>query len=194
MHIYNSFAWYQLQLLLNDGNGQYAVDWPYAISYPINDLTWDNVNAKPRIGTAGLLTLWMVKALQNDSYNDAAGPWEFVAFPGQVSTWTDVSTSQKLQIMNAYTSAWFASFNSMPANQFLALPMLSPGGGNPTALQFGKDLIYGLPELRYAGMDTTLLNQITSWASTVWPGYNWSQDSNAPCVVYNLGQILCSGN
>ena len=47
--IYDSFIWYQTQLILNDGNGlaqgTWPIDWGYATSYLTDDLTWNSVTS-----------------------------------------------------------------------------------------------------------------------------------------------------
>jgi hypothetical protein len=194
---YTSFAWYQLQLILNDGNGNAdIIDWPYALGYPTNDLTWNPwalPDGAPRVGTAGFLIEWIVKALQIDNLNSAQSPTQFVDFPGQVSWPINVSTTQKVQIMNDYLTVWFAKFGAMTPTQFFALPMNTPSSSDPTQMEFGQYLINALPQLRYQGADSTLLNQIATWAATIWPSYNWIGDLNATCGVSNGAtlQVTC---
>jgi hypothetical protein len=194
---YTSFGWYQLQLILNDGNGNSdIIDWPYALGYPTNNLTWNPwalPDGAPRVGTAGFLTEWIVKALQIDDLNSAQSPTQFVDFPGQVSWSMDVSATQKVQIINDYLTVWFAKFGAMTQAQFFALPMNTPSSSNPAQMEFGQYLINALPQLRYQGADTTLLNQIATWAATIWPSYNWTADLNATCAVSNAatGQVAC---
>ena len=195
-HAYLSFAWYQLQLLLNDGNGtnagQYPVDFNYAIGYPTNDLSWDSATSTPRVSTGGLLALWLVKALQNATDN-STNPALLVGFPAQVSTWSQMSTPQKLQIMNGYLSAWFAKYGSYTAQQLFAATVLASPTFDPTQQQsFGGSMVYALPQLRYQGVDPDLLKQVVAWLYTIWPAYNWSNILNAPCSVLNLSQIVCT--
>jgi hypothetical protein len=171
---YLSFIWYQVQMLLNDGNGTAAgtwpIDWPYAMGYPVQDLTWDADSSTPRTGTAGLLTLWLVKALQATG---SQSPRDLVAFPTTVSAWTEVSTAQKLQSMNGYSQAW------LKRNQL-----------SPTFVV--SDLVFALPQLRYQGVDSGLLTQISTWAQGMWPTYDWNSILNAPCYLYNLGEVKCT--
>jgi hypothetical protein len=194
---YASFGWYQLQLILNDGNGNSdIIDWPYALGYPTNNLTWNPwalPDGAPRVGTAGFLTEWIVKALQIDDLNSAQSPTQFVDFPGQVSWSINVSATQKVQIINDYLTVWFAKFGAMTQAQFFALPMNTPSSSNPAQMEFGQYLINALPQLRYQGADSTLLNQIATWAATIWPSYNWIGDLNATCAVSNAatGQVAC---
>jgi hypothetical protein len=192
-HIYLSFAWYQMQLILNDGNGKAAgtnpIDWGYSLGYPENDLTWDSDNARPRVGSAGLLVEWMVKTLQAIAGNDT-NPLRLVVFPAQVSTWSEIPASTKLQIMNAWVGTWFSKYGGYTALQMYATGLASPAI-DLTQESFGGDVMYALPQLRYQGVNPALLNQVAAWASTIWPGYNWVNILNTPCSVYNLGQIVC---
>jgi len=187
-HIYQSWAWYNLQLLVNDA----GIDWPYAMGYPTNDLTWDSQNSVPRTGTAGFMMLWVVKALQNDHINNAQTPKAFVGLPGQISWWIQISPSQKMQLMNSYTATWLAYFGSLSPAQFKALPLAIDYNADPTQTQFGNDLLTTIPMLRFAGVNSNLLNQMVSWASTIWPSYNWAGDLNAVCTVFPGTQFLCA--
>jgi hypothetical protein len=55
-----------------------------------------------------------------------------------------------------------------------------------------SDVEFALPELRYQGIDSGLLAQISTWAQGMWPSYNWASVLSAPCYVYNLGQVICT--
>ena len=182
-------------MLLNDGNHApdpqgISLDWAYSLGYPTQDLTWYTVT--PPTGTAGLLTEWIVKALQN-SRDNTSNPTKLITFPAQVSTWSDVSTPQKVQIMNAYVAAWFAKYGGTTtmASLFDLLSNVSEST-NPKDSDFANDLIYAMPQLRFIGVNTSLLQNITNWLAKIWPTYNWNGDLNAPCAVKNQGQVLCT--
>jgi hypothetical protein len=192
---YTSFAWYQLQLLLNDGNGKNAIDWAYALGYPTNNFTWNAwanpPNGAPRVGAAGFLMEWLVKGLQADINDVAPNPSQFVTFPGEVSWPIDISQSQKVQLINSYLTVWIAKWSTSTRAELFALPGMLPTSSNPTDMKLGSNLIYALPQLSYLGADSSLLTQIASWAATIWPSYNWNADLNASCVTGNLGQVYC---
>jgi hypothetical protein len=192
---YTTFIWYQVQLVLNDGNGQgstsWPIDWAYSVSYLINDLTWDNLANTPRMGTGGMMSLWAVKALQTVT-DGTGGPSWLVGFPAQISTWSEMSSSQKDQVMNALVAAWFTRFSPMNAQQLFASGMASASSlnvSNPGTGPWG--LIYALPELAYQGVNPNLLTQITTWLYSIWPTFNWTANLNESCAVYNYGQIIC---
>lgn len=191
---YFAFIWYHVQLVLNDGNSQgsaaWPIDWPYATGYLINDLTWDADNSVPRMGTGGLYSLWAPKATQTVT-NGAGTPSTMVGFPGQVSTWSEMTQSQKQEVMNADMSAWLNQYSPMTAPTFFATGIIpqsldiTQAGNDP----FGME--YALPQLRYQGVDPNLLSQAANWLSGIWPNFNWTGDLNSSCWLYNLGQIFC---
>jgi hypothetical protein len=197
--LYDSFIWYQTQLILNDGNGTSVGTWPidrgYALAYLYNSLTWNSPGTRPRVGTAGLMMEWLAKILQsNDPSN--SNPFFMVIFPGSVSTWSEVSSAQKLQLMNAWDSAWLSYVQGLsPAQLFTAPPGVTPTATtsfNPTVGQsFTGDLAFALPQLQFYGADTSVLDQIVQWASGIWPGFNWTVALNTSCTVGNLSQVFC---
>ena len=82
----------------------------------------------------------------------------------------------------------------MTPAQFQALQLAQPFNTDPHQVQFGDDLIYALPQMKFQGVNTTLLGQVAASAATIWPWYNWTAALNAPCTVGNLGQVSCSTN
>jgi hypothetical protein len=198
-HQYFSFVWYQLQLILNDGNGLAQgtdpIDWAYALGYPVNDLTWDALRSQPRVGTGALLIMWLTKALQSGfsagGVNDT-NPNRLVVFPGQVSTWSEMPVSLKLQLMNAWISTWLNRFQPVPLQQLIATGRASTTVDFTQLNNLETDLAQALPELRYQGVDMNLLQQLATWGSSLWPGYDWSGSLNAPCSVFNLGHVVCA--
>ena len=199
-HIYDSFIWYQAQLILNDGNGMAQGTWPidrgYSLSYLTNDLTWNNVTAQPRVGTAGLFMEWMTKILQGGDDPNDASPYFLVAFPAQVSTWSEVTPAQRTQLMNIWDSAWLGYVKSLTQAQLFT----APSGVSPVAStvfsatapgSFTGDLAHSLPLLNYFGADPTVLNQIAQWGTSYWPSFNWAATISTPCKAGNLGEVKC---
>src|ERR1035438_7128607 len=99
---YESFIWYQVQLILNDGNGHAEgttpIDWGYSAAYLENNLTWNAPADAPLTGTAGLMVEWTAKQYQAGVIN--GNPYMLINWPAQLSTWSDVSPAQKLQILD----------------------------------------------------------------------------------------------
>lgn len=197
-HVYFSFMWYQLQLILNDGNGTAAstwpIDWPYALGYPGQDWTYDGTTNVPHVGAAGMMLLWRVKALQNenDSTTNARNPGGLAGHPALVSTWSEIPTAQKVQVMTAYTAAWFGKYGAMTHAQLSASSIALSASNDPKQSDMGKETITALARLHNQGVDTALLNKIAAWAATIWPGYNWVGAVNAPCSVLNAGFLSCN--
>lgn len=197
--IYHSFAWYQLQLLQNDGYANLqdpGLDWPYATSFVTVDLTWDPLagsDGQPRMGVSSLWLEWIIKGLEANNQNAWASPYSGVTFPSQVSTWSDISAQQRGQLLTAYTQAWFSKYSGMNQTTFAALPMNSGFTTDPTQMEFGQFLIYELPQLGYWGVPQSVLQPIATWAATIWPTYNWTADLGATCAVTNSasGQVQC---
>jgi hypothetical protein len=187
-HTYFSFAWYQLQLILNDGNGTavgtWPIDWAYSLSYLSSDLPWDASTAKPRVGTAGLLLEWSAKGLQNGNPIDSS-PGNMTRFPGQVSSWIEVSPSQKLQELTGWTTTWLAGFKRYTPQQ------ITSSWDSGTVVRWQGIIAGMLPQLRYQGVDINLLNQVVQAAAVVWPGINWASFLNQTCTVTNLSEVKC---
>lgn len=201
---YLAYAWYNTQLILNDGNGQgnaaWPIDWGYAIAFVGNNLTWDATINQPRMGTGGLMLEWLTKTLQSNSgpgIHDLShsSPYSLVAFPAQVATWSELTSSQKVQAMNAWISNWLSAANTFTAQQLFTAPpgitpLASPTFSSSTP-SFTGNLVSALPQLQFQGVSNNLLNQVASWASSVWPTFNWSSTLSQTCAAGNLGQVWC---
>ena len=202
---YDRYRWYHLQLVLNDGNGTaqgtWPIDWGYALGFPSNDLTWDNQTSQSRFADASLLILWLVKGLQAKDRQDPSNGWslvetdpaDLVNFPAIASIWNESSTSTKLQMINSYLGVWLRKVQTFTPQQWYA-----SGNANPIFLLdqsgslYSSRIAHALPRFRFVGVDSTLLNQLTSLAQTNWPAYNWSAALNAPCSLSAIGEILCT--
>ncbi len=209
-HTYLSFIWYQMQLILNDGNGQaagtYPIDWGYAIAYPTNGLTWDSSQSVVRVGTAGLVMEWLAKGLQAsatfgvtpattiEASAQNTQPYYLVTFPASPSSWSEISPAQRVQLMNTWVSVWFNRLKLYtPQQLFTAAIGISPIANSILDLRpigsFTGDLAYALPALRYEGVDPNLLSQVATWASGFWPTFDWLGDINKSCSA--APNIVC---
>jgi cytochrome c553 len=197
---YDSFIWYQTQLILNDGNGTeqgtYPIDRGYALAYLYNSLTWDGETSHVRAGTAGLMMEWMTKILQTGNDPAESSPYFLLVYPGVLSTWSEVAPAQKLQLMNAWVGAWTTFVQGLNAQQLFT----APAGVTPTASttfsavqpgSFTGDLSFALPRLAYAGVDPRPLNQLAQWASKFWPAHDWIADLHQTCRASAGGDINC---
>lgn len=146
MFVYFSAAWYQLSFILYNGNhsdgshrdGQRPIDWPYAYAF----LAELQHSAKPYVPLNGLLTLWLVKAMQiadNSIGTDGqrtrpslkASPvsphtpspgWATktvadisrLVAPGFMKGWADISQEERRGILEALLYAWWEKSNEYP--------------------------------------------------------------------------------
>jgi len=198
-HDYDAFIWYHTQLILNDGNGQAQGTWPidhgYVLDYLYNNLTWNSAAMQPRVGTAGLFMEWLAKTLQANDAN-ASNPYFIAAFPGEVSTWSELPSTQKVQLMNDWVNAWWSYVQGLTRTQiFTAASGVTPMASKTFSLSqpgsFTGDLAFALPQLRFDDVNTSVLDQIVQWASGYWPSFNWSDDLAKPCHVGNLSEVNC---
>ena len=180
-------------MILNDGNGKthgtFPVDRGYVMGYLYNSLTWDTTLSKPRVGTAGLMMEWLAKDLQANDL-DNVNPYYMTIFPGIVSTWSELPASQTSQLMNAWVSTLLNSLHGLNTTQFFAEALNTTSTFVATS-SFSGDLAVALPQLRLLGVDPSLLNQLTTWASGVWPGHDWNADLNETCTRGNLDAVFC---
>jgi hypothetical protein len=182
---YEMMVWYQLQLILNDGNGTYQGTWPFDAGYTINTIngpyTWPTVT-----GAAGVYFEWLVKILQNGNFQDSQP--RFLVFMSTavpasgLPLFEDLSPTQRSDFMNNWISIWLQKVQSMTQAQLFShytsavFDPIAPGS-------FTGDLASSLAPLKYFGASPTLLNQVVAWASGIWPAHNWQGDLNKTCVV-----------
>jgi cytochrome c553 len=189
LHMYDAFAWYQLQLILNDGNGTASGTWPidrgYSLAYLEGTLTWDGVTNSVRMPTAGLFMEWFAKVMQSGDLQDV-NPFFLVMNPTPYSTFTGVSASEKVQLMNTWITLWLADAHHYTTAEFLKTPGLTPTFTLLVPGSFTGDLVWALPALRFQGVETSLLDQLVTFASGIWPSYNWAADLDQPCTQGGL--------
>src|ERR1035438_5322977 len=112
-----------------------------------------------------------------------------VSWPTQISTWSEITPAQKLQIFNMFSQFWVTEFQSITPAQFFAGTSNSPVYSSSSPGSFSGDMSFALAALRYSGVDLNLLNQMVTWSDTAWPSHNFANDLNASCSVQNYGQI-----
>ncbi|MGA2883531.1 MAG: hypothetical protein ABSG13_31725 [Bryobacteraceae bacterium] len=197
-YIYLSYIWYNLQLILNDSNGDYSyqfpIDWPYADGF-VKGL---GSLVSPQ---AGIQTLWLIKALQVLQQN-GTGPqfggngWEpnaaqisiLVTPEWNDSVWTGVDPATRAAIANGIVQSWLQQASQFTPQQFYAggfttATAVPVAGGNAYDAVFPDWLWYTIPRILFLGGDTALAGQLTQWAQTVWPNANWTADLNATCSL-----------
>jgi cytochrome c553 len=184
-HVYLSFAWYQLQLILNDGNGMakgtYPIDWAYSLSYLNNNLNWNGTNIL--MGTAGLALEWLAKGLQSGNYVDTT-PDVLTFWPGEYANSVELG-SQFSQELTTWTTIWLQYFQQLTAAQ------INSANDAATIARLQSNITAMLPILSYLGVNSTLLNGVVKAASLVWPTVNWTGILGETCTVGRLSQIQC---
>ncbi|QRO01469.1 hypothetical protein JRI60_21830 [Archangium violaceum] len=204
MFTYFSMAWYQLSLVLYNGNhwdgadrdGQRPIDWGYVHAF---------ISEMQRIGTTptptnGLLTLWLVKGMQisnttlKPSTPGSAG-WSprtaadlsRLVVPSNMSGWAGITADERRAILEALLSTWWDKTRQYPASDWRT----SGGGASTTEVingfydsSLGNRIWYLLPQFKYHGVNAQLINEIADWAKTVWPQADWNQVKYATCAPY----------
>jgi len=194
---YQGFIWFQEQLILNDGQGTQGghapIDFGYASGFIKNLFTVDA--SLPGI----MLELaWQVKAMQEFTLTGAApsatanaNGWSPIATSMEnlvdfnwLELWSATSPATETTLLQAFTQAWFNQASQYTPQQYYS------GGwaiatDNPANLffetNFGGQVWFSLPRLRYLGVDPSLTQQIAAWAAKIWPLGNWSLNNSATC-------------
>lgn len=198
MFTYFSMAWYQLALVLFNGNhwdgadrnGQRPLDWGYVHGFIKEMRTVSNAPNN------ALLTLWLVKGMQTS--DNTLGPnspgsdgWlpkyssdlSRLVAPDFMPGWTDITSSERGAILEALLSTWWDKTRQYPASVWW-----NGGGASTTEVingfydsTLGNRLWYLLPQFKFMGVSATLVNTVADWAQGIWPQANWSQVKNATC-------------
>ena len=184
-HIYFSFAWYHTQLVLNDGNGTavgtWPIDWGYSLAYLGNGVPWNDAIKQARVGDAGLLLEWETKALQSGNIVESTTHNMTTTGP----SWIEVSRAQEVQELTIVTSNWLTAFKRYTPAQLLAWL------GTGTMTRWAGQIQQTLPVVRYVGVDPSLLNQMVTALSAVWPTINWTSVLNETCTVNIYQTVNC---
>ena len=194
-HTYHSLVWYQLQLILNYGNGQFAGNSPMDFPYVFN-FVWslDTVSPDPaNTAEAGLMTLWAVRALQNVE-DTGKGPdagslgWAInvadvnAIFRTSSTLWEGTPPATQSLAATAYLRNWIGKASTFTPAQFYAggwtTPTAVPDYHYPTST-FADSVAFVIAKAYKFGVDPTVITQMTVWAKTVWPGFNWNSLSTA---------------
>ena len=199
---YLAYIWYHMQVILNDGEGQESQHNPIDFGYvegTIKDMSLGTGNSP----AASLELLWLIKAQQEEtltgigpqvSLSNGFTPTVVSPLPlvdlGWESDWSATSPATRLALTTDYVQQWFATISTFTKAQWY---QGTDGGGRPWATateipandnlltQFGGQVWYMLPRLRFIGIDSTLVDQISAWAANIWPAGNWALNNAATC-------------
>lgn len=209
---YHAQIWYQLQLILNNGNynqsGDSPIDYQYVYAHIVGLSDTDSS------GQTALMYEWLIKGLQESNNGNApnastaAWTWYVNDFsaqvyqgPGYESIWNGTSATQRTALYSGYLRAWLDSvekftpaqfYGPPPANaQVWANPKVAPVHGQPQSNDMGARVWYSMPLFKYFGVPQALITEWQTWAATVWPAANWSAINTATCAQSTYG-IACS--
>jgi hypothetical protein len=196
---YLSYIWYNVQLILNDSNGtqaeQYPIDWPYVYGM-IQNLGELN----PPQG--GIQTLWMIKGLEvmqqlGVGPQAGAGGWQpSVAQPSWLVTpewnldvWYGVDPATRTAIANGIVSSWVSEVEQFTPSEFYAggwttATAVPVAGGNAYDGVFPDWVSYMIPRFEFVGVNASVVDQLASWAQSVWPNANWNSILGSTCSWY----------
>jgi hypothetical protein len=199
---YLGFAWYHVQLIQNDGNGnEYdhtPIDFPYAQNVA-RELSANGNNAPE----AMLVMTWLIKSLQEET-QPGKGP-EFNNFgfqptqaaaatlvqPVYESIWSGTTSATRATVTQAYLQAYFAQLKTYTRAEYYAgtngngVPWATPTENPATDdqfISFGGQMWYMLPRMRFVGVDPNLTYQVSAWAATLWPAGNWTLNNAIVCT------------
>ena len=192
---YLALIWYQEQLILNNSeyqqNGNSPIDWGYVYAF-VKDLSQTD-----SLQQAGLLNLWMIKGLQIS--DNGIGPhqvgtgWSWLVAdisrqvsPGERTIWTGMSAATRSAISNGIVQGWLTEVQQFTPQQFIAGGLSAtrlPLPGQPDSPYFEDRVWYMIPQFRYFGVSQTLIDELASWAQSIWPLGNWSATATATCTA-----------
>lgn len=188
---YFADAWYQLQTIVNPGNGHrsanFPVDWPYfyGVVYHTALLTGQSDGLR--------WTALLVKASQESANGIAPSPLDRGWNPTRVASlflwgaflpsfvWQGADPAISIPIVNSYAQGWLTQCQQFTPQQYYAAGTADPHEvANPTlnmlgpSTRFVDQTYWMIPMLRAQGADATTLNAICDWAKILWPNNNWN--------------------
>ncbi len=201
-HIYAALMWYELQLILNNSNkkqeGASPIDWPYAYGF-IKELS--AYAYRPQIA---LYLTWAIKAYQISE--NGLGPdapdrkgWSpqindvsLLVHPNWQWMWGEIPHDLRVKINEGLLRSWLDKVKTYQPSQFYKYwtsPDYIPV--NHFDGSFGDKVWYMLPQFRYIGVDSKLLDEVTAWAAKVWPKANWELTKTSRCFVGDYSLVYC---
>jgi len=207
---YLAYIWYNLQLILNDGNGkqqeQFPVDWGYSEGF-VKSL---GSMVSPQ---AGIQSMWMIKGLQvlaqagTGPQLGIAGWQPNVTQPSLLVTaewnegvWNGVDPATRAALATGIVQSWLQQASQFTPQQFYTGGWTTPTAvpvpfGNAYDNVFPDWVWFMIPRFTFIGVDPSVAAQLAAWAQTIWPNADWAADQNATCSWQNNqvnGYIICS--
>ena len=200
---YLTMIWYHMQLILNNSEyemvGTGPITWQYVFGF-VEGLSWDD-----SLPQAGLLTEWLTKSIQISNNgippNTQVTGWFWqnpdisrLTSPAYRGIWPEISPATRTAIYTGLAQSWLSEVQQFTPQQFWAagydrtavpLPGQPDGDGRPGNASFADRLFYMIPQLRFYGVEQTLINQLAAWAQTIFPNGNWAATTTATCAPDN---------
>jgi hypothetical protein len=164
----------------------------------------------PKVAEGALMIEWLTKALQqsqNDGPPTSVSGWNYivnnpsqlVVYPNAPALWNGVGAmpaSQQTTLMNNYLTQWLSIATRFTRPQLAAGGYTAPIDAvlNATGGPLGDRIAFMIPQFLYWGADPSLINQVVTWAQSIWPGYNWARAATATCVPPVASGVLCSND
>jgi hypothetical protein len=174
---YFNNAWYELQMLLNDGghqhHGREPVDWVYMAGHEKELERWS------RVPEPGRVLVTVIAAMQSTDQRigpqDKTKGWQpdqtidprLMVAPEWSETFAGLPASERQAITQAWLSAWLEKCTSYPVAAYFHLAQL-PGSYEPPnelrAISGGK-VWDSAARFRAAGVDGKLVDRLELWGS-----------------------------
>jgi hypothetical protein len=197
-HAYLSYAWYALQLILNDGNGTQEghapIDYPYVTAYLESSeeniysyLYWSWKGLQTNTLHATITRSDPSVGINNGWAYSYMNPYILVDRSWSPSIHGSMPLAQVASLAQQYLQAWFNQASSYSPSQYYAGGWTSsremPGTGAPLAF-FSSAVWDMLPPYRFMGVDPNLTYAISAWAATMWPSGNWAANNAIVCTNF----------
>jgi cytochrome c553 len=174
---YFNNAWYELQILLNDGghqhHGREPVDWVYVAGHERELERW---SGEPE---PGRVLVTAIRAMQSTDHTigpqDNAKGWRpdqtidprLMIAPEWGETFAGVPAEERRGITQAWLSAWLDKCTSYPVAAYFRLSQLPGSYETPKELRAisGGNVWESASLFRKAGVDGTLVDRLELWGS-----------------------------
>jgi len=174
---YFNNAWYELQMLLNDGGHQHhgrgPVDWVYLAGHERELERWSGVPEPGRVLVTAIAA--MQSTDRQIGPQDTANGWQpdqtidprMMVAPEWSETFAGLPAGERRAITHAWLSAWLDKCTRYPVVAYFRLAQL-PGSYEPPkelrAISGGK-VWESASRFRAAGVDGTLFDRLELWGS-----------------------------
>jgi hypothetical protein len=123
-------------------------------------------------------------------------PSVLAKYPNAPKIWNGFSTAQRAAALTNYLLAWIDKISTFHPEQFWAGgwadPNLNPDPSNPNDIYWGTRVAVMIPPFLYWGADPAVIGRIITWASGVWPHFDWSKVRNATCYQGSQPWLTCN--